>query len=336
MAFNLFPYSNFHKLNLDWVIKTVKESKEAMDLAAQTVTGYESRLEDLETATTKLRNSLGLLQGVVSGQGMRLDQAQSDIANHTQQINTLTSQVAQAVSDSSDALETANTAQQTASSLAQQVSQASQNASQALTNSSAALAAATTANNETQRLQREKLDKQGADALEVLGVTGNPDSAAYPFYIKRTGTDPADYELIEATPASRGILTLHSESKSGSGVSTGPVLLRGVAAPVQAQDAANKVYVDGYTSVVVGASANITPDSNTTYYCGVLEQLTITTPPSTGAYSIVFTSGATPTTTIIPATVLGLETFVAAANTIYEINVLDNRAVVGSWEVASA
>lgn len=328
MAFNLFPYSNLHKLNLDWVIQQIKEAMTALEAASQTVTSYESRLSSVEGRVRELSTATGNLQAIVSSHTNQINANQTAIA-------ALTPQVTQAANDASEALETANTAQQTAASLAQQVSQASQNASQALTNSSAALAAATTARNETTRLQSEKLDKQGADALEVLGVTGNPDSADYPFYIKRTGTDPADYELIEATPASRGILTLHSESKSGSGVSIGPVLLRGVAAPVQAQDAANKVYVDGYSSVVVGASANITPASNTTYHCGELTQLTITDPPSTGAYSIIFTSGATPTTTIIPATILGLETFVAAANTIYEINVLDNRAVVGSWEVAS-
>jgi hypothetical protein len=49
----------------------------------------------------------------------------------------------------------------------------------------------------------------------------------------------------------------------------------------------------------------------------------------------VFTSGATATSTTIPSTILGLESFAAEANTIYEINVLDNRAVVGSWAVSA-
>lgn len=89
MAFNLFPYSNFHKLNLDWVIKTIREAKEALDQAAQTVTGYESRLAAVESSVSTLSSSVSLLRGTVSGQGLRLDQAQSDIANHTQQINSL-------------------------------------------------------------------------------------------------------------------------------------------------------------------------------------------------------------------------------------------------------
>jgi hypothetical protein len=84
---------------------------------------------------------------------------------------------------------------------------------------------------------------------------------------------------------------------------------------------------------LVEATASIAPEDNKIYKCGTLTSLTITNPPVTGAYSIVFTSGSTATTTVVPSTMLGLESFAAEANTIYEINVLDNRAVVGSWAV---
>lgn len=81
----------------------------------------------------------------------------------------------------------------------------------------------------------------------------------------------------------------------------------------------------------VGSAVTITPAANTIYNCGELTSLTISNPPALGAYSIVFTSGATATTTTIPATILGLEDFAAEANTVYEINVLDNRAVFKGW-----
>lgn len=84
-----------------------------------------------------------------------------------------------------------------------------------------------------------------------------------------------------------------------------------------------------------GSIVTITPENNTIYRCGELAFLTITNPPSTGAYSIVFTSGSTATSTTFPATILGLEDFAAEANTMYEINVLDNRAVVGKWAVSA-
>ena len=84
-----------------------------------------------------------------------------------------------------------------------------------------------------------------------------------------------------------------------------------------------------------GAAVTITPVENSIYNCGTLTSLTISNPPATGAYSIVFTSGSTATTTTFPSTILGLESFAADANTIYEINVLDNRAVVGKWAVSA-
>jgi len=86
---------------------------------------------------------------------------------------------------------------------------------------------------------------------------------------------------------------------------------------------------------VSDTDASIAPTDHTIYNCGTLTSLTVTNPPSTGAYSIVFTSGSTATSTTFPATILGLESFAAEANTLYEINVLDNRAVVGSWAVSS-
>lgn len=89
------------------------------------------------------------------------------------------------------------------------------------------------------------------------------------------------------------------------------------------------------TQTISGETVSITPENNTIYQCGTLTSLTITNPPINGAYSIIFTSGSTATTTVIPATILGLEDFVSDANTIYEINVLDNRAVVGAWEVSA-
>ena len=85
---------------------------------------------------------------------------------------------------------------------------------------------------------------------------------------------------------------------------------------------------------VSGTTPTITPANNTIYNCGEVASLTISNPPATGAYSIVFTSGSTATTTTIPATILGLEDFAAEANTLYEINVLDSRAVIGSWAVS--
>ena len=103
-----------------------------------------------------------------------------------------------------------------------------------------------------------------------------------------------------------------------------------------AEDVENKANKETVVAIE-DTDAVIYPAPDTLFNCGTLTSLTITTlttPQTSGAYSIVFTSGATPTVTTIPATILGLEDFAAEANTIYEINVLNNRAVVGSWAVS--
>lgn len=89
------------------------------------------------------------------------------------------------------------------------------------------------------------------------------------------------------------------------------------------------------TETITSSTPTITPVDNHIYQCGELTSLTISNPPASGAWSVVFTSGSTATTTTIPSTILGLEDFAAEANTIYEINVLDNRAVIGSWAVSA-
>ena len=75
----------------------------------------------------------------------------------------------------------------------------------------------------------------------------------------------------------------------------------------------------------VGSAVTITPADNHIYQCGELSSLTISNPPATGKYSIVFYSGATPTTTV------GIENFAAEANKRYKITVEDNYATYDSW-----
>lgn len=89
------------------------------------------------------------------------------------------------------------------------------------------------------------------------------------------------------------------------------------------------------TQNIAGTSATITPVDNTIYQCGELTDITITNPPATGMYVIIFTSGSTPTTSTFPSSIIGIEQFSAEANTRYEINVKDSYALVGSWEVSA-
>lgn len=82
---------------------------------------------------------------------------------------------------------------------------------------------------------------------------------------------------------------------------------------------------------VEGTETTIIPEADHLYRCGELTSFTISNPPARGAYCIIFSSGATPTYITIPASVKGLESFTTAANTRYEINVLDSYALVKGW-----
>ena len=78
---------------------------------------------------------------------------------------------------------------------------------------------------------------------------------------------------------------------------------------------------------------------NVLYVFPEMANLTITLAAITDStianeFHFFFTSGATATATDFPA-IPGLDDFAAEANTLYEINVLDNRALVGSWVVSA-
>lgn len=298
MAFNLFPYSNFHKLNLDWVIKTVKEAAATVEQATSTLGQYGRRLSDLETAVGVLNQSVQGLSSTIQEQG----QAIADLP----QIRT---QASNAATLAANAEQAAQAADETAST---------------------ALTQAQSAVSQAQAIAYEKLDVNAPTANGWLSIDqGNNGGLRLSTYVDDNNN--SSVEIVEDA----GRLRFTSRNRVNGNLTVFYPRLIGISAPIEASDAVNKSYVDGYHENVVGTTVEIEPGNNSIYHCGALAQLTITDPPSTGSYSIIFTSGSTPTTTIIPATILGLETFVAAANTIYEINVLDNRAVVGSWEVSS-
>ncbi|MBQ5474740.1 MAG: hypothetical protein IIT65_08545 [Lachnospiraceae bacterium] len=84
---------------------------------------------------------------------------------------------------------------------------------------------------------------------------------------------------------------------------------------------------------ISAATATILPVTNTIYKCGELTNLTINNAPLTGEYSIIFTSGLPATTVSGMTSILGLADFEPEQDKIYEINVFDNRAVIGEWDV---
>ena len=85
---------------------------------------------------------------------------------------------------------------------------------------------------------------------------------------------------------------------------------------------------------VSGTTPTITPAPNTIYKCGEVASLTISNPTATGAYSVIFTSGATATDLSIPPDLKMPDGFTVEANRRYEINVSGGYAVAGSWAVS--
>lgn len=79
-------------------------------------------------------------------------------------------------------------------------------------------------------------------------------------------------------------------------------------------------------TTISSSHPTITPAANTIYECGEISDLTITDPPATGKYSIIFYSGATATT------VTGIDNFTPEANKRYRIDVEDGYATCDSWD----
>lgn len=101
--------------------------------------------------------------------------------------------------------------------------------------------------------------------------------------------------------------------------------------------AINTRAVDAVSKITLpGTTPTLTPVVYTSYECGTLTSLTVTNPPATGPWSVRFTSGSTATVLTMPNTVVMPDGFEVEANTVYEINVLDNYALVASWPVASS
>lgn len=58
---NLFPYTDFHELNADWLLKTAKEAAEKADAAYTAAEPLPAQMEELETRMTETEGRVGRL-----------------------------------------------------------------------------------------------------------------------------------------------------------------------------------------------------------------------------------------------------------------------------------
>lgn len=204
MAFNLFPYSNFHKLNLDWVIKTVKEAAATLEQAASTVSQYNQRLSALEASVGVLDSALASLQNTVQAQG----QAIADLPQIRTQVNNALTMAANAAQAAEDADETASTA---------------------LTQS--------------QALQTSKMNRVSPEGVSPMTIT-DPDSDGESILTLRAGDLSGDYHLTSIGALGNGVMCVSSNYRDGNTLYAGDTIIRGVSDPVLSKDAAPKSYVD--------------------------------------------------------------------------------------------
>ena len=101
----------------------------------------------------------------------------------------------------------------------------------------------------------------------------------------------------------------------------------------KAQARANIGAASEVREAVSGTSVNMDPEIGYRYVCGELTALTVDSSPGTGGWSVRVTSGSTATVLTMPNTVVMPDGFEVEASTVYEINVLDNYALVASWPV---
>lgn len=436
MPFNMFPYSNLHNLNLDWILNTVKTMAAAVEAAANTVETYAARLAQVETnvqAITPAAN--GAVRHDVSQSLDAANRRRASVNIHAvsydavllspdeqaQARSNIGAAASSAIPDVSDVVRT------TAQTLTDgQKSQARTNIgalgsgdipapegavlyteqslteiqrAQARTNIDAVSSSQyNTLNGRVQSLEGSAVkytsqsltNEQKAQARQNIGAISEsalPDDYVFTVEENEQGTgydvtgslseasrvggrvfivlaqDGRTREALADLVDSGGTIisasasfaeffdvtstipnTITEVTITSSGATVTNIQQRQVPQPSPVGADSGKCLVAGRGScsweqitpvvnTISGTTPTVTPEDNNIYNCGELTSLTISNPPATGAYSIVFTSGSTATTTTIPATILGVESFAAEANTMYEINVLDNRAVVGSWAV---
>lgn len=99
MAFEQFPYTNFHELNLDWILKEVKRVSEAVDkwstevleaanaytdlkVAAEAERAEQANLELKQSVETAIRDFQNVVNGTLAGFQEQLRQQDSEIESN--------------------------------------------------------------------------------------------------------------------------------------------------------------------------------------------------------------------------------------------------------------
>lgn len=77
--FEHFPYVNFHNLNLDWILKKIKDLLTRMDAAEEKLDEHEERLDAAETMLEDHESRLDAAEAAITGLDTRVTAAEADI-----------------------------------------------------------------------------------------------------------------------------------------------------------------------------------------------------------------------------------------------------------------
>ena len=137
MPFQNFPYTNFQNLNLDWILKTMKEAVEQVDGA------YEAAEDALEAANN--------VQSIANQANATAAGASAAATNAVNTANAAETKANTAMSDAASAITTATGAVATANGASSRANSAYQNSVTAMNNAIEAISRASSAENTAQQ-----------------------------------------------------------------------------------------------------------------------------------------------------------------------------------------
>lgn len=79
MAFDQLPITNFHELNADWLLRTVKSAADRVEAALSVIDGVQAQITALQNADAQLRQQIGDLQTSLRTMGDVLSEQHSEI-----------------------------------------------------------------------------------------------------------------------------------------------------------------------------------------------------------------------------------------------------------------
>lgn len=370
--FNRFPYTDFHRLNADWILEKVKEmlgltqqAAEDAEQAAESVQGYETRLSAVEDDITNLEGDVSTLQGDL---GDLTDRVANDESILTGTVNMSGARMYSPVRiiESSSSRRGFAFVRVGGSPDVLAIQPVNNDIIDSSTYTKVYVDDPT---EDRQAATKRYVDNAGqafalkvngsAEALNLLagsgtgnGVALRPDNNGV-FHIKKlinsivsTIFAPLSIGSQLSMNDENGVVTMSVDDDnkrvvlSGSWTAaphnTAPRVY-GVAGPVDELDVANKQYVDSMSIQrfnVSGTTPTISPEDGSLYKAGEVDTLTVLSVPATGLVTIIFISGSTPASLVLPDTVTMPDAFTEIeADTRYEISILDGYGTVKTWGV---